>query len=279
MQSVTVDVVATDGQTIAYNNVDMGGNSAVLLEAEYQPTPGNAVLNVKGVTFGPECIVDLTGSSSGNDPVINSSGNTINDGQIYIESGARAILNIQSGSFVNDGLIVMNAAPNASSSLAIDGNGTFYNNGAATFSDAVITTNVLGSGDICFQDAQLGGTGYVTPSADFEGGVGAGQIIDMGSEDGLSRTSLTIGDLRAFKASIEDFLPPSTVGNGQILNDSITVKNAVTSFKYQGNSSSGTLALYDGRTEVGTISFVGNYNNSDFKLTQLSRGETLISHT
>jgi hypothetical protein len=125
----------------------------------------------------------------------------------------------------------------------------------------------------------LGGTGYVTPSADFEGGVGAGQIIDMGSEDGLSRTSLTIGDLRAFKASIEDFLPPSTVGNGQILNDSITVKNAVTSFKYQGNSSSGTLALYDGRTEVGTISFVGNYNNSDFKLTQLSRGETLISHT
>jgi hypothetical protein len=24
---------------------------------------------------------------------------------------------------------------------------------------------------------------------------------------------------------------------------------------------------------------VGNYNNSDFKLTQLSRGETLISHT
>ena len=100
----------------------------------------------------------------------------------------------------------------------------------------------------------------------------------MGSEDGLSRASITIGDLKDFKASIEDFLPSSTVGT-QTLNDSITLKNAVTSFNYQGNSSSGTLALYDGGTKVGAIRFVGNYNNSDFKLTQLSGGASLISHS
>jgi hypothetical protein len=265
--------LANDGQVIAYNNVDMVGDSAIVLEAEYQSTPSTAVLDVQGVTFGPESIVCLTGSSSGNDPVINSSGNTVNDGQIYVEAG-NAVLNIQSGSFVNGGLFVMQAG----SSLKIDGSGTFYNNGAATFWDAVITTNVLGSGGMYFQDAQSAAGGYVTPSADFEGKVGAGQTIDMGSEDSLSRASITIGDLRGFQASIADFLPPSTVGN-QALNDSITVKNAVTSFNYQGNSSSGTLALYDGRTEVGTLRFIGNYNNSDFRLTQLSRGETLISHS
>ena len=156
-------------------------------------------------------------------------------------------------------------------------------------------TLTIRGADSSAQVVTLSGTGVVSvthgASLDVVGWISGGLTLDLGhnasADVGASVSSGTTIDFTGHHATltIADAAPGSYAMSATILGfnhtDSLVLDGSpVTNVAYtQTSASGGSLALFDGTTQVGTLALAGNYLGDSFAATAVSDTETRISMT